>query len=219
MQVCRDHRISPYHPFRLSDMDIQTLPPLRTLSYGDFGLTLPEAGEHPWQVLWAGEQIATQRTSMTHFEREGVGWQGTGVKLNTGNHKQGKGCLTVTADDIVWVSRRLPAIDSGVDETTGVLRLWLYVSDASRLVRESPIELTSSGTYDRDEFSWNLRGLSLKNGWNDLALQFRIAHKQGKPDPHNIRFFRVYSFLSGSVTLKLDHVRVERLRNETKEEQ
>ncbi|MBD3293316.1 MAG: DUF4091 domain-containing protein, partial [Armatimonadia bacterium] len=79
MQVCRDHRISPYHPFRLSDIDIQTLPPLRTLSYGDFGLTLPEAGEHPWQVLWAGEQIATQRTSMTHFEREGVGYQGSGV--------------------------------------------------------------------------------------------------------------------------------------------
>ncbi|MEA3400060.1 MAG: DUF4091 domain-containing protein [Armatimonadota bacterium] len=79
MQVCRDHRISPYRPFSFHPMDIQTLPPMRQLTMGRFELVLPEAGQHPWRMLWDGERIATQRTSMTHFEREGVGYQGTGV--------------------------------------------------------------------------------------------------------------------------------------------
>jgi hypothetical protein len=144
-----------------------------------------------------------------------AGWAGSGrIELDTKNQKEGKGCLSATTDELGrdgWFSKTLGAVDTGVDEENGALRLWLYVSDASRLVKESWIELTSSGTFDRDEYSWDLRSLDLKNGWNDLTLPFSQAVKLGRPTPRNVRYFRVYSYVSAPITRKIDHIRVERV--------
>ncbi|MFQ6096125.1 MAG: glycoside hydrolase domain-containing protein [Armatimonadota bacterium] len=79
MQSCRDHRISPYSPMRFYPMDIQLHAPSLKLTCGRLAIEFERGQQHPWKLFWDGEQIATQRTSMTHFEKEGVGWKGTGV--------------------------------------------------------------------------------------------------------------------------------------------
>ncbi len=79
MQTCRDHRISPYSPYAQHPLRIEMHPPITRLSTGAMTVELPHAGENTWRMLHNGAQIATQRTSMTHFEKEGIGYQGTGV--------------------------------------------------------------------------------------------------------------------------------------------
>ena len=79
MQSCRDHRISPYSPMAHYPMDIKVQAPKRRLSYGKLALEFEIGQQYPWKLYWGGEPIANQRTSMTHFEKEGVGWKGTGV--------------------------------------------------------------------------------------------------------------------------------------------
>jgi hypothetical protein len=144
------------------------------------------------------------------------GWSGSGkVTLDTKNQKEGKGCLSATTDALGppgWFSKSFSPIDPGIEEENAALRFWLYISDVSKLVKESSIELTSSGRADRDEYSWSLRGLNLKNGWNDLTLRFSKAGKVGKPNPRNIRYFRVYSYVSAPITYKIDHIRVEKVQ-------
>ena len=79
MQTCRDHRIAPYSPYAQHPLRIETHPPITRLSTGAMTVELPHAGENTWRLLYDGAQIATQKTSMTHFEKEGIGYQGTGV--------------------------------------------------------------------------------------------------------------------------------------------
>jgi hypothetical protein len=79
MQSCRDHRIAPYNPMRFYPMDIQLHGPMLKLAAGRMAIEFERGQQHPWKLYWNGEQIATQRTSMTHFEKEGVGYEGTGV--------------------------------------------------------------------------------------------------------------------------------------------
>lgn len=79
MQVCRDYRISPYNPMAHYPMDIQLRAPARSYSRGRWRLEFEQGQQHPWKLYRDGEQVATQRTSMTHFEREGVGWEGRGM--------------------------------------------------------------------------------------------------------------------------------------------
>jgi hypothetical protein len=141
-----------------------------------------------------------------------VGWAGSGaIELDATNHKHGAACLTATSADVHWFSRVMDPIDTDVAEKNGALRLWLYISDVGQLKGENSIELTSSGSYDRDEYSWSLGALNLQNGWNDLTLRFDKAGKIGQPDLRRINYFRVYGFLSGPITRKIDHIRVEQV--------
>lgn len=79
MQVCRDYRIAPYNPMAHYPMDIQLNAPARSYSWGRWTLEFEQGQQHPWKLYRDGEQVASQRTSMTHFEREGVGWEGSGM--------------------------------------------------------------------------------------------------------------------------------------------
>jgi hypothetical protein len=78
MQSCRDHRIAPYGPTDLAPMEINTLAPMRKLTLGRMAIAFDRSQSSPWQLYWDGKLIASQQTSMTHFERLGVGYQGTG---------------------------------------------------------------------------------------------------------------------------------------------
>lgn len=79
MQNCRDHRICPYTPMRHYRIKTETKAPSRTYSYGKLRLEFQVGRQNPWTLYWDGEQAATQRTSMTHFEKKGVGYKGQGV--------------------------------------------------------------------------------------------------------------------------------------------
>jgi len=79
MQSCREHRISPYDPMRYYPIKMDMGGPQRRITAGRFTLEVQQGNESPWTLYWDGAEIASQRISMTHFEKEGVGWQGSGV--------------------------------------------------------------------------------------------------------------------------------------------
>ncbi len=137
------------------------------------------------------------------------GWSGSdAVTLDTANKREGTACLTKTGSGTDWFKKTFsPAINSGVTESNGYVHLWLYVSDVTRLAATgAQLEITSAGGPDANEYSWNLRNTTLVNGWNELTLKIANAAKIGSPNLAAINFIRVYYFLSGSITCKLDDV-------------
>ena len=79
LQSFRDHRIAPYSPMAYYPIKTEAKAPSRRYTQGDFSVDFMVGREHPWQISWKNTPLATQRTSMTHFEKKGVGWQGSGV--------------------------------------------------------------------------------------------------------------------------------------------
>lgn len=74
------------------------------------------------------------------------------------------------------------------------LTMWLYVDNAANFLAmaDGQIELTSSGTRnDGAEYSWALKSLNLKDGWNFIELDLASA-KAGEPDITKIDYFNIY---------------------------
>jgi predicted phosphodiesterase len=138
-----------------------------------------------------------------------TGWTGNStISLDTTNMKEGTGCLTRTASTTSWFSKTFsPAVNSGVTEAGGYLHLWLYVSDVTKISGDGQIEITSSGTYDSNEYAWLGSSLTLVNGWNDLHLKISSAIKTGTPNLSAINYLRIYRPLSASITCKIDDIR------------
>ncbi len=108
-----------------------------------------------------------------------------------------KSAIISGEDYIHFIKRRPTAVDPALTEQNGQFVFWFYVSDVSTLKEDGQIELTSSGESDKKEYSWNLAPLipGLKNGWNQLRLNFRDAAKSdgdGGPDLQAFNFFRMY---------------------------
>ena len=99
----------------------------------------------------------------------------------------------------------------------GQFVFWFYVSSVSDLKNnDGQIELTSSGESDKKEYGWNLVDIipNLKNGWNELTLNFSTAQlsSDGGPDIHAFNFFRIYLWTSSKthtdVALGVDDLRL-----------
>ncbi len=101
--------------------------------------------------------------------------------------------------------RRFPT-NASVDN--GRLDLWLFVSDANRMGKEGRIEISSAGQNDADSFNWDLLSLDLRSGWNHLVLPFKEANLIGHPDPNALKYIRIYLFVSGETTLKIDDIKL-----------
>lgn len=113
-----------------------------------------------------------------------------------------------TGASSVSFARKFAPLDTKLDTIEGAVMAWLYVSDTSLLGTDGQLEITSSGTFDTDEYSWDLTSLQLVNGWNHLNLRMKNADKIGNPDLSAINFFRLYHTMTGSNTLRLDYVRI-----------
>lgn len=79
LQNMARHRMAPYDPLRYYQPVIKMQGPRLSYQFGRFGIVLEEAQQSPWTFTWDGKPVAWQQTSMTHFEKEGVGYQGSGV--------------------------------------------------------------------------------------------------------------------------------------------
>ena len=75
----------------------------------------------------------------------------------------------------------------------GLIHVSLYINDISLLKQEIFLELTSSGTWDADEYNWAITLEQLKNGWNELYLPFANAVITGSPDIKKIDFVRFFT--------------------------
>lgn len=122
---------------------------------------------------------------------------------------EGSGSLRVDNSELVGMFRRFPTgFATGADVENGQLQLWLYVSDASRIGREGRIEMSSVGQNDADSFNWDLLALNLEDGWNHLVLPFAGASRIGHPDPKALKYIRIYLFVTGDMTLKVDDIQL-----------
>jgi hypothetical protein len=133
------------------------------------------------------------------------GWQTVGdVNITTTGQKEGTGYIKNTipsGSDFMQFIKDLPKpLDTKLTEANGQFTFWWYISDVSLLKADGSIEITSSGKSDEKESAWDVAPLipSLKNGWNQISLNFNKAIKtnDGGADYSAINHFRIFFFTS-----------------------
>lgn len=140
------------------------------------------------------------------------GWDSSNnLSLDTGDKKEGTGCLVSTGSGTVEFRKVFsPAVNSGVTPGLGYLQFWYFVSDLSKFNPEGQVEISSSGGCDVNEYSWDMASKvrpQLVNGWNLVKLKISEAGKIGSPNLGAINWFRIYQFVNGGITTKLDGIR------------
>jgi hypothetical protein len=134
------------------------------------------------------------------------GWQTVGdVNIATTGQKEGAGYIKNTipkgGDFMQYIKDVAAPVNSTFTETNGKFRFWWYIADVSLLKADGSIEITSSGKSDVKESAWDVAPLipSLKNGWNEITLDFDKAIKtdDGGADYGAINHFRIFFFTTG----------------------
>lgn len=77
------------------------------------------------------------------------------------------------------------------------------------MLPDGRIELGSAGIGDTNSFNWNLNSLSLSDGWNYLQLRFKDAVMAGTPDPEGLNYIRIYQWVDGITTMKVDQISLD----------
>ncbi len=146
-------------------------------------------------------QIVLQRCDVANL------WEGSNtIGIDTNDKKEGIASIRFTGSGEEWFKKKFSQTNAGIDES-GWFLFWLFVSDVSKFSEGGQIELSSSGGPDADEYSWNMADIALVNGWNEVKLKISDASIIGSPSLKSINYFRIYQFLSGSITAKLDFLR------------
>ncbi|MCQ2425927.1 MAG: hypothetical protein MJ070_07260 [Lachnospiraceae bacterium] len=137
--------------------------------------------------------------------------------LDTEGHVDGTGCNSYTFNDTVKAADTFVVkFDTPIDlSECDYVDFWFYASDASKLslYKGAQIELTSSGTCDAEEATWNLPAAwntiiegGPKDGWNLIHLDINKTD-DNHADWSKINFFRMYTLdpqnLDG-LTIKFD---------------
>ncbi len=129
------------------------------------------------------------------------------VATKKGEYKEGAGAFKSIGQGMVWWWMRL---DTPVDISpykAGALRMWLHVSDVSKLGSTVTVELGSAGEPDKYEYSWEVAGLQV--GWNQLELPFKdakTAEDGNKPNMSSINWIRIYAVTTGEITTMVDDI-------------
>ncbi len=115
------------------------------------------------------------------------------VTMQKGEFKEGTGAFkTVGLQNLLLAGKFAKPIDLS-EYKEGLVHVSLYINDVSLLKDEIFMELTSSGTWDADEYNWAIAKADLKNGWNELYLPFSNAVVTGKPNLKAIDFVRFFT--------------------------
>lgn len=133
------------------------------------------------------------------------GWETVGepnIETTTPKPKEGKGFLKNTIkkgeDFMQFIKNMSGPLNTGANEANGQFKFWWYISDVSVLKADGSIEITSSGKSDEKESAWDVAPLlpSLKNGWNEITLDFDKSIKSGDggADYKAINHFRIFFF-------------------------
>lgn len=138
------------------------------------------------------------------------GWGGTNnPALNSSQQKQGAGCLQASGSGTNDFQRTFdPPFNTGVSEADAQLVFWYYISNVSNFDNSNQVEIGSAGKNDEDEYNWQLDASTLNNGWNLMRLDFSDANKMGSPNLRMINWFRLYRRKTGTVTSRIDNIRI-----------
>ncbi len=119
------------------------------------------------------------------------------VARETGNIKEGSGAWRHQHVD--WANPEIIAqggfaAKNGSAYSGGYLHLWVYCDDITKLGHDGQIEITSSGTWDQQEYSWPVSTYVTQTGWNELWLPLASATiSGGAPNLSSLNFIRIYS--------------------------
>lgn len=147
----------------------------------------------------------------------------------TDDKKEGNGCMGI--QNYLWQGAdafRLKfwnnsgkgyeySVPFDMDEANSVFKFWLYIDKPEFLeAQQINVEL-SSNLNTSDVYDWAIVPGDKKftAGWNEFALDFSAAKKNGNADIHQINWLRfVLQFNNGVtpqiITMKVDDIRVEK---------
>lgn len=75
----------------------------------------------------------------------------------------------------------------------GYIHIKIYVNDVKKLQNNIVFGITSSGTFDVNEYEWEIYLNKVKTGWNEFWLPIKNAAKTGNPNLKAINYFRMYT--------------------------
>ena len=123
---------------------------------------------------------------------------GASVNTDTAYIKEGTGSWMGHSNTEVFRTSFSP-VDLTYHMDTGYLHFWLYVSDISKITG-GQIELTSSGSPDKQEICWDPQNYILQNGWNEIILPLNQStgknNTGGNFAPVSANFIRMYAYTS-----------------------
>lgn len=133
-----------------------------------------------------------------------------GARTEMNDIIEGKGAVSQKATGGTIVLQRTidPPIDISQYRGTGYVRLHLYIESVANMSDTAgQLELTSSGTCDVEETSWNISKNMLKDGWNTLYLSLE-SPGENAADLSKINYVRVYIHITGENRVMLDELTV-----------
>lgn len=103
---------------------------------------------------------------------------------------------------------------NGSGKTT--LEFWYYVSSVSLMQSADQVEIGSAGQPDDDEYHWGISRSTLQTGWNKMELPISSAGTSGgAPNMGQLNWFRLYRRKNGSITSRIDDIRLTDGSNKT----
>jgi len=128
-------------------------------------------------------------------------WETVGSpEIVTTGMKEGKGYLQgkITAgNDFLQFIKKLPTdVDTKATMFNGQLQFWFFVTDVSLLKIDGQIQFSSAKDPDKNRVGWGMDKIipTLKNGWNQLKLNFSDGYVSGDggPDLKAMNFFKMF---------------------------
>lgn len=161
-------------------------------------------------VFAYGNPVVPQPDSYTDIRQidtmDGRGWDY--CKLTTKGQKTGKGFYTTStkSGETLFFIKTFSRQDFSDYMDGGYIHLWIYVENAAGITG-GDLEFTSSGSCDKEELSWSVGSLDLKDGWNEIYLPIDKAIRFGGDfRPERFNYVRFYFFTQGQVKLGVDDI-------------
>ncbi len=132
-----------------------------------------------------------------------AGWQGGSLKNEDGRRYY---AVSSNRNDAV-ILKSFSAVDvSKYSMEELYLHVDIYMDTV--ITDQSQLEITSSGTADKNELGWNCKSIGLDPGWNELYLPLSTGNAQGgEIDLAKVNFIRLYTVNEGEpVTIGIDNI-------------
>ncbi len=117
---------------------------------------------------------------------------------------------SVTSGRSLNISSGIGPLDLSGYREDGMICLTYRVADAGTITSDCQLELTSSGTCDREEINWGLSGEVLQDGgWRRAWFSVReCGSTGGKINWNAVNYFRIYVHVNAENTLEVADVRI-----------
>ncbi len=141
------------------------------------------------------------------------GWDAAGgtQALITVGQKEGTGYVQGTikaGQNFMQFIKTLPVpLNTTFTKDNSRVSFWFNVADVSQLKADGQIQISSSGGPDSKRFGWALAPIipKLKNGWNQITLDFADAQAagDGEADMSAINYFKIFFWTTNATTADL----------------